>query len=119
MEIYMSILVGLAAGTFSGFFGLGGGVIMIPAALFLFGMTQHQAQGTVLATMIPPIGILAAIKYYKAGNVNVKIALFMSLGFILGGLFGAQAAHFFSGHILKRLFGILLLVISIRLILAK
>ena len=117
METYMYILVGLGAGIFSGIFGLGGGVIMIPALVLLFGMTQHQAQGTVLATMVPPIGFLAAIRYYYAGNVNIKVALLMCLGFFFGGLLGAQCAHFISEPLMKRLFGIVLLAISIRLIL--
>lgn len=116
MLYYMSILVGLGAGIFSGFLGLGGGVIMVPALVFLFDMTQHQAQGTVLATMIPPIGLLAAMRYYFAGNVNIKVALFMCLGFFFGGLAGAQGAHLVSEPLLKRIFGIVLLVISIRLI---
>ena len=118
MDFYLYIIVGLFAGIFSGFFGLGGGVIMIPALGLLFGLSQHQAQGTVLATMIPPIGLLAAIKYYYAGNVNIKIAAFMCLGFFFGGLIGAQGAHMVSSSLLKRLFGVLLLAISIRLIIS-
>ncbi|MBN2372943.1 sulfite exporter TauE/SafE family protein [bacterium] len=117
MEIFLFILVGFGAGTFSGLLGLGGGVIMIPALVFLFGITQHKAQGTVLATMVPPIGLLAAIKYYCSGNVDVKAAILMCMGFSFGGLLGAQIAHLIAGPTLKRIFGIVLLVISIRLIL--
>lgn len=117
MDISASLLIGLGAGIFGGFFGLGGGLIMIPALLFFFGMNQHLAQGTVLATMIPPIGILAAIRYYHAGNVNLKIALFMCIGFVFGGLIGAHGAHLITEPLLKRLFGVMLLAISIKLIL--
>jgi uncharacterized membrane protein YfcA len=110
--------MGLAAGIVGGFLGLGGGIIMVPAMVFFFGMSQHQAQGTVLATMVPPIGLLAAMKYYYAGNVKIKIALFLCLGFFVGGLLGAQGAHYISETLLKRIFGIVLLFISIRLIFA-
>lgn len=116
MSIYLTILVGLGAGIFSGFFGLGGGIIMVPALVFIFGLTQHQAQGTVLATMVPPIGFLAAMKYYYAGNVKIKVAIFLCLGFFLGGLLGALGAHYISEPLLKRLFGIVLLIFSLRLI---
>ncbi len=118
MQMSMVILVGLAAGIVGGFLGLGGGIIMVPALVFLFGMTQHQAQGTVLATMVPPIGLLAAMKYYYAGNVKIKVSIFLCLGFFIGGLIGAQGAHYISESLLKRLFGIVLLAVSIRLILA-
>ena len=118
MQMLIVVLIGLVAGTFGGFLGLGGGVIMVPALVFLFGMTQHQAQGTVLATMVPPIGLLAALKYYYAGNVNLRMSLFLCLGFLVGGLLGACAAHLLSGPMLKRVFGIVLLGIALRLILA-
>lgn len=118
MDFYLYIVVGLFAGIFSGFFGVGGGVVMIPALGLFFGMSQHQAQGTVLATMIPPIGLLAAIKYYYAGNVNIRIAAFMCLGFFFGGLVGAYGAHMISTTLLRRIFGVLLFAISLRLIIA-
>ncbi|MGA1796826.1 MAG: TSUP family transporter [bacterium] len=118
MQMLIVVLIGLVAGTFGGFLGLGGGIIMVPALIFLFGMTQHQAQGTVLATMVPPIGLLAALKYYYAGNVNLRMSLFLCLGFFVGGLLGAYGAHLLSGPMLKRVFGIVLLGIALRLILA-
>ena len=117
MEIYLYIIVGLSAGIIGGFFGLGGGVVMIPVLSIFFGMTQHQAQGTVLATMVPPIGLLAALRYYYAGNVDIKVAIFMCMGFFAGGLIGAQGAHCVAEPVLKRIFGVLLLVVSLRLIL--
>jgi uncharacterized membrane protein YfcA len=118
MHMFSTVLLGLAAGIFSGFLGLGGGVIMVPALVFFFGLTQHQAQGTVLATMVPPIGLLAAMKYYYAGNVKIKVAIFLCLGFFIGGLLGAQGAHFISETMMRRIFGIVLLAIALRLILA-
>ena len=118
MSILLTIIVGLAAGILGGFLGLGGGIIMVPAMVFVFGMTQHQAQGTVLATMVPPIGLLAAMKYYYAGNVKIKIAAFLCLGFFVGGLLGAQAAHLIPETMMRRIFGIVLLFIAVRMILA-
>ena len=86
------IILGLAAGTFSGVVGLGGGVIIVPALVFIFGLTQQQAQGTTLALMVPPIGILAAYAYYQQGYVDFKIAALICIGFILGGWIGAKIA---------------------------
>ena len=68
------LVLGIVAGIFSGFFGIGGGTILIPVLVYLLGLTQHQAQGTTLAIMIPPIGLLAAIKYYLEGNIKLSMA---------------------------------------------
>ena len=87
MNIAAYLLTGLIAGAASGFFGIGGGIILVPIMVLIFGLTQHQAQGTTLALMIPPIGILAALKYYHAGNVNLKMAAFICLGFLGLGFF--------------------------------
>jgi uncharacterized membrane protein YfcA len=113
------ILLGLIAGVLSGLIGIGGGVIIVPALLFIFGFTQHQAQGTTLALLVPPIGILAAWAYYKQGFVDFRVAGLICLGFIIGGLVGAKLATNFSNVVLERIFGIALLLISIKMILAK
>lgn len=118
-NIVLYLLVGLAAGMFSGLIGIGGATIMIPALVLLFGLSQHMAQGTTLAMMVPPIGILAAWTYYKAGFVDFKIAAFLCLGFFIGGLLGAKFAIDIPGHILKKMFGIFLLIISLRMIFFK
>jgi len=112
-------LLGLAAGTFGGLVGLGGGVIIVPALVFLFGLSQHKAQGTTLAVLVPPIGLLAAWTYYKQGYVDMKVAAFVCLGFFLGGLFGARIAIGFSNAVLERVFGVALLLISLKMIFAK
>jgi uncharacterized membrane protein YfcA len=109
------ILLGLAAGTFSGFMGLGGGVLLAPALVYIFGLTQHQAQGTSLAVMIPPITLLAALKYYHSGNVRLDIAIYIALGFIVGGVAGATLAHWVPDTILKRIFGLILLLIGAKM----
>src|SRR3990167_7151418 len=87
------IFLGIVSGTLSGLIGIGGGIIIIPALVFLFGLSQHEAQGTTLALMVPPIGLLAALQYYQQGHVNLKIAAFVCIGFFLGGWLGAKCAR--------------------------
>ncbi|MFH1868094.1 MAG: sulfite exporter TauE/SafE family protein [Candidatus Omnitrophota bacterium] len=116
MSIPLYVLLGLVAGTFSGFLGIGGGTIIIPFLVFSAGFTQHQAQGTTLALMVPPIGLLAAMRYYADGNVNIKAAAFICIGFILGGLIGAHFVSPISDGMLKKIFGIYLVLIGIRMV---
>lgn len=113
------ILLGLAAGVFGGMFGIGGGSIMIPAMVYFFGLTQHQAQGTTLAIMVPPIGLLAAWRYYQSGNVKLGMAAFICAGFVIGGYLGAHFVQNIPDTILKRMFGVFLLVISLKMIFSK
>ncbi len=119
INIFLCLLIGLAAGVFSGLVGIGGATIIIPAIILVFGLSQHTAQGTALAMMVPPIGILAAWTYYKAGFVDFKIAAFICLGFLIGGLLGAKFAIGIPEHILKKIFGVFLLVISLKMIFFK
>ncbi|MDE2217093.1 MAG: sulfite exporter TauE/SafE family protein [Planctomycetota bacterium] len=109
----------MVAGILSGLIGVGGGVIIIPALVFLFGLSQHQAQGTTLALMVPPIGLLAAWTYYKQGFVDLKIAIFICMGFFLGGLLGAKLATGMSNAALEKVFGIVLLLVALKMIFAK
>lgn len=113
------IVLGLAAGAISGFFGIGGGLILIPALVYFFGLTQHQAQGTTLAMMVPPIGLLAAIKYYREGNAKLNIAALICLGFFVGAYFGAFFVHKIPEIILKKTFGAALLLVSLKMLFAK
>lgn len=119
MKEIMFIMLGVLAGAMSGLFGIGGGIIIIPALVFLAGYTQHAAQGTTLAVFLLPVGIFAAMRYYKSGHVNVVIALLICLGFVLGSFFGANVAESLSSIALKRAFGVFLLVIAIYMILSK
>lgn len=119
MNYILYIILGVVAGVFGGMFGIGGGVILIPVLVYLFGLTQHQAQGTTLAIMVPPIGLLAALRYYYSGNVKLGMAGFICLGFFVGGLVGANFVQNLPDPLLKRLFGIFLLSVSIKMILAK
>ncbi len=113
------IILGLAAGTFSGVVGLGGGVIIVPALVFLFGLSQQQAQGTTLALMVPPIGILAAYSYYQQGYVDLKIAALICLGFIFGGWIGAKIAIQLPKEALQKIFAIVLLFMALKMFFAK
>lgn len=115
-QIFLYIVWGLIAGIASGFLGIGGGLILIPVLGLVFGLTQHQAQGTTLALMVPPIGLLAALKYYFEGNVNLKIAAFACLGFFFGGYIGAVLVQSVPDVILRRIFGFVMLFVSLRLI---
>ncbi len=119
MQILIYIILGLAAGVLSGFLGIGGGVIIIPILVYVFGLTQHQAQGTSLAALLPPIGLLAFLKYYYSGNANLKIGLLIAARFFVGGLLGAILAQPIPDVLLKRIFGVFLLVIAIRMCIGK
>ncbi|MFA5090225.1 MAG: sulfite exporter TauE/SafE family protein [Candidatus Omnitrophota bacterium] len=119
MGPWLYVIIGLSAGILGGMFGIGGGAILVPALVYLCGLTQHQAQGTTLAAMVPPIGLLAALRYYYSGNVKLGAAGFICLGFIAGGLVGAHLVQNVPGPILKKLFGVFLLVVSMQMILAK
>jgi uncharacterized membrane protein YfcA len=119
MNIALYIVVGVLAGISAGVFGIGGGIILIPAMKMLFGMTQHQAQGTTLAVLIPPIGILAAWKYYQNGHVNLPMAAFICVGFVFGGLIGAGLVQDVPDPMLKKAFGGFLLLVSLQMIFSK
>ncbi|MBZ5505415.1 MAG: sulfite exporter TauE/SafE family protein [Acidobacteriia bacterium] len=116
---FLYILLGLVIGVLSGIVGLGGGIMIVPALVYLFHMSQHKAQGTSLAALLAPVGALAFWAYYKAGNVDIKAALLIGLGFLVGGYFGGLWAQQLSELVLRRVFGTLLVIIGIRLLLAR
>jgi hypothetical protein len=113
------LLLGLIAGALSGLIGIGGGVVIVPALVFLFGFSQHLAQGTTLALLVPPIGILAAWTYYRQGYVDLHVAALICLGFFVGGLIGAKFATALSNVVLERIFGVALFLIALKMIFAK
>ncbi len=113
------LLLGLLAGTLSGLIGIGGGVIIVPSLVFLFGFSQQEAQGTTLALLVPPIGILAAWTYYQQGYVNIKIASLICLGFVLGGLVGGKIATNIPTEVLEKIFGLALFLISLKMLLSQ
>jgi uncharacterized protein len=109
----LAILVGLIGGTLSGLTGLGGGFIMVPLLVYLFGMSQHAAQGTSLAVLLPPLGLLAFLQYYRNGHVDVQVAVLVALGFFFGGYVGGYTAQLISGPMLRKGFAIVLALLSI------
>jgi len=111
------MVIGILAGILSGMIGVGGGIIIVPALVYLLGMPQHSAQGTSLALMLPPIGILAAMNYYKAGALNVKYAVVIALAFIVGGYIGSKLSlTYISEDMMKKVFGIIMLIASVKLV---
>lgn len=112
-------LLGIVAGIMSGLAGVGGGIIIIPILVFLFGFTQHGAQGTSLAVLVPPVGLLAMIQYYRKGDVDLRAAALIAGGLILGSIFGARIALAVPGATLKKIFGVFMLLASMRYLLMK
>jgi hypothetical protein len=114
--IFQLLLVGLAAGIAGGMFGIGGGAIMVPAMVLLLGMGQKFATGTSIAAQIFPIGILGAIVYFREGNMDIRQAVYLAVGLIVGNLLGALFANqpFISNDVMKKMYGIFLLVIGAR-----
>ena len=113
------IMIGLIAGSLSGLLGIGGGILIIPLLIIFLGLTQLEAQGTALFSMLPPIGILAAINYYKEGFVKWEYAIIISLAFVIGGYFGSKISLNISPQIVRRVFGIIMLIGAIKLIYSK
>jgi len=109
----LGILVGLIGGTLSGLTGLGGGFIMVPLLVYLFGMSQHGAQGTSLAVLLPPLGLLAFLQYYRNGHVDVQIAVLVAVGFFFGGYLGGSVAQLISGPMLRKGFAVVMALIAI------
>ena len=116
LTVFLLIVIGLLAGLFGGLIGVGGGIIIIPLLILMLGMTQHQAQGTALFIMLPPIGILAAINYYKQGVVNLEYASIIAFTFLIGGYFGSKISLSISPEIVRRIFGVVMLIGAIKLI---
>ncbi len=114
--ILILILIGILAGIASGFIGIGGGLIIVPALVYFLGLSQHAAQGTSLLLMLPPIGILAVMNYYKAGEVNIAYGLIIAVAFVLGGYFGSKIALRISPNLVKLIFGALMLYASFKMI---
>ena len=119
MTIIGYLLIGLIAGIFGGLLGIGGGTIVVPSLVYFFHMTQHKAQGTILAAFLPPVALLAVMRYYKAGNVDLLAAGVIAVGLLVGGYYGAGLSLAISETMLKKVFGIFLLVLSLQYIFAK
>ena len=122
MGMILYLGVGLLAGVFAGFFGVGGGVILIPLLIYIFEMSQKEAQGTSLLALIPPVGLFAALQYIHDGAINLKdkpyiiYALLISLGLLTGGFFGAKLVSYVKPILLRQLFGCIVVIVGLRMI---
>ena len=119
MSALLFIIAGAVVGIVAGIVGIGGGLIVIPMLRYFWGYSQHAAQGTSLGMLLPPIGIFATYVYWKAGHVNIPVALLLATGFLIGGYFGGLVAVKLPGLILQRIFGALFLVVALRMLVGK
>ncbi len=118
MQILIPLLIGVFAGTASGLFGIGGGVLIVPMLIFFFKYPQHSATATSLVALLLPVGILGVWQYYNKGFINmehVKIGALIACGMFVGALFGARIAVELASGTLTRIFAIFLVIIAIRL----
>jgi len=116
---WMMLLVGLLVGVFSGVVGIGGGILFIPALIWLAGMSQHKAQGTSLGALLAPVGIFAFMEYYRKGNADLKVALLLAAGFLIGGYFGAVGAQYIPDLWLRRIFAITMIAVGGKMLLSR
>ena len=121
-ELLILLAIGLAAGVLSGLAGIGGGMVIVPALVYLMSYTQHQAQGVSLTMFLLPIGFLSVYNYYKGGHITadtVQVALIMCTTFIVGSFFGSKIAINLSQDMLKKVFGCFILLVSLKMIFGK
>ena len=110
--IIILLLIGLAAGMLSGLIGIGGGIIVVPALIYFLGFSQHEAQGTSLGLLLPPVGILAVADYYRKGYLDIKVVAIMCAAFVVGAYFGSKISFSISEDKLKKFFAFVLLLIA-------
>lgn len=118
-DIFILIAIGLSAGLIAGTLGVGGAIIIVPALIYFFQMPQHNAQGTSLAILLFPVGLLAFYNYYKQGFVNFRVAVIVMIAFLIGGYFGSLIAIHLPAKTLKVMFGLLMLLASFKMIFGK
>ena len=116
LTIILLMLIGLAAGTLSGMVGVGGGIIIVPCLVLVLGYTQKEAQGTSLVVLLLPVGIFAVMNYYKQGQINLPVALIVSLSFLIGGYFGSKLALSWDEEKLKKIFAVTIMLVAIKML---
>ncbi len=119
IDVIIYIIIGIAAGTLSGLFGIGGGILIIPALMFLKGFPQLKAQGTSLIAMLPPVGILAFMEYNKKGNTDLVAGIIICIAMLIGAKFGAQLVNIIPMNIMKKAFGIFVILVGIKTFFGK
>jgi hypothetical protein len=115
-EWFQYAIIGVLAGISAGFFGIGGGIVIVPALIYWTGYDQHRATGTSLAVLLPPVGLAATVEYYRNGNVNIQAAMVIAVTMFLGSYVGAFGANKLSGPVLRLLFGIFVLLLGMYLV---
>ena len=110
------IFIGVAAGILGGMVGVGGGIIIVPALIYFLGFSQKMAQGTSLAILLLPIGLLGVMQFYKQGYIDIKVSLIIAIGFFFGSYFGSRIALSLSQETVKKVFAILLLLIALKML---
>lgn len=113
--ILVLVIIGLVSGALSGLIGVGGGIIIVPALVFFLSFTQKEAQGTSLGILLLPVGILGAFQYYKEGQMDLRVVLIVSLGFLVGNYFGSKLSLSLPDAILKKIFAAILVLIAIKI----
>ena len=109
------VVIGLLAGVLSGMFGIGGGIVIVPALLLIAKMSPLTATGTSLGALLMPVGALGAWEYYRNGNIEIKASLLIALGLFAGAWFGAKAAHSVGDATIKRAFAVFLVIVAGRI----
>ncbi|HOP43953.1 MAG: sulfite exporter TauE/SafE family protein [Flavobacteriales bacterium] len=117
--LLLLVIIGLLAGVLSGFVGVGGGLIIVPALVYIMGLSQHEAQGTSLGVLLLPVGILAVMNYYRSGQLDIRYALIIAAAFVAGGYFGSKWALVLPEVVVRRVFGFIMLIGALKLILSR
>ena len=110
------VIIGILGGIAAGFFGIGGGIIIVPALIYWAGFSQHMATGTTLAVLLPPIGFAAAFEYYRHGNVDVRAAIILAAAMFIGAWVGAYFANQLAGPLLRLIFGLFVCGLGVYLV---
>jgi len=110
------VIIGSLGGIAAGLFGVGGGIVIVPALIYWAGFSQHQATGTSLAVLLPPIGLAATLEYYRHGNVDVRAAVILACSMFVGAWAGAYLANQMKGPHLRLLFGLFVSSLGVYLV---
>lgn len=119
VNIIILVLIGLMAGILSGMFGIGGGIVIVPALIYICGFSQLKAQGTSLAILLPPVGLAAFLTYYKNGNVDIKAGIIICAMVFIGAMFGGKIAQQISPDLLRKIFAIFMIIVSLKMFFGK
>lgn len=119
MQYLIFLLIGVLGGICGGLFGIGGGIVMVPAMIYLLGFDQKLAQGTSLLALLAPVGIFAVLNYHAQGKVDFRAGAFIAGAFVLGSIFGSKIALDLPDDILRKVFAVFLVLVAIQLFLKK